>query len=304
MRFLSFVSHVLNVGFIVAFSVSQRQNIMKRFTEHTATAIGCIHMESFAGEYYYTSSGSEDVCGLYLIGLPEQRIQVEFLDFDIDCSKGGLLATVDGWETQGQFFPSDEDHSLPMDLRYKTYCGVKSPKRIFSAHQNAALIQFRVPRAGEGFRIKVSFPDNPEPCNVISLMDSGEYTMKNYGHRRNCSLSVMYPVNVQFVNVDVGQTTAFPGHLQETGTKIHCKRDGAKDYVELLDGSGLDTYFMAKVIDICGLDSYPSPLAYPMPCSHSVVRMVSSGEYFNSLTFSFSQMTEEELNSMEAPLCF
>ena len=52
-------------------------------------------------------------------------------------------------------------------------------------------------------------------------MNSGMYTMKNYGHRRNCSLSVMYPVNVQFVNVDVGQTGAFPGHVKETGTKVH-----------------------------------------------------------------------------------
>ena len=55
------------------------------------------------------------------------------------------------------------------------------------------------------------------------MLDSGEYTMKNYGHRRNCSLSVMYPINVKFVSVDVGQTAANSRHLQETGHKTHVK---------------------------------------------------------------------------------
>lgn len=45
--------------------------------------------------------------------------------------------------------------------------------------------------------------------------------MKNYGHRRNCSLSVMYPVMVEMVNVDIGETSEFPDQIKETGTVIH-----------------------------------------------------------------------------------
>ena len=49
-------------------------------------------MQSMPGELSYTSQGSEDVCGLYLIGLPNQVIEIEFLDFNVRCDTGGLLA--------------------------------------------------------------------------------------------------------------------------------------------------------------------------------------------------------------------
>ena len=51
----------------------------------------CVHMQSTPGELTFTSEGSEDVCGLYLIGMPNQIVEVEFLDFDISCDTG-LLA--------------------------------------------------------------------------------------------------------------------------------------------------------------------------------------------------------------------
>ena len=49
-------------------------------------------MQSLPGELTYTSPGSEEVCGLYVIGLPDQIIEIEFLDFDVRCDTGGLLA--------------------------------------------------------------------------------------------------------------------------------------------------------------------------------------------------------------------
>ncbi len=52
----------------------------------------CIHMESFSGDYWYASPGSDVVCGLYLIGLSDQLVGISFLEFDIDCKGGGLLA--------------------------------------------------------------------------------------------------------------------------------------------------------------------------------------------------------------------
>ena len=49
-------------------------------------------MESLPGEYWYESAGGSTVCGFYLIGLADQVIEIEFLDFDISCEDGGLLA--------------------------------------------------------------------------------------------------------------------------------------------------------------------------------------------------------------------
>ena len=69
---------------------------------------------------------------------------------------------VDGWETEGQFFPSDQDHRLPMEERYQTYCGQDKPGMLFLASQNAALLQFRIPVRGQGFRVLVHFIENPE----------------------------------------------------------------------------------------------------------------------------------------------
>ena len=73
--------------------------MQERFPQHTCyNALlpvffaDCVQMESFPGEYYYISPGNFEVCGFYLIGFHDQRIKVDFLDFDIDCSKGGLLA--------------------------------------------------------------------------------------------------------------------------------------------------------------------------------------------------------------------
>ena len=50
-------------------------------------------MESMEGTYTFTSDGSADtVCGFYLISSPEQVIEIEFTDFNVDCQSGGLVA--------------------------------------------------------------------------------------------------------------------------------------------------------------------------------------------------------------------
>ena len=49
-------------------------------------------MQSLPGELSYTSEGAADVCGLYLIGLPNQIVEIEFLDFNVNCDTEGLLA--------------------------------------------------------------------------------------------------------------------------------------------------------------------------------------------------------------------
>lgn len=71
-----------------------------------------------------------------------------------------LLQVVDGWEAQGQFFPSEFDTSVVMEERYKTYCGDSLPSGTFISSQNVALIQFRIPTPGQGFAVAINFIKN------------------------------------------------------------------------------------------------------------------------------------------------
>lgn len=68
---------------------------------------------------------------------------------------------VDGWEMNGQFFPSAEDHPKPLNQRFKEFCGSRPPKQLFLSSQNAALIQYRVPKRGRGFSFHVRYIRNP-----------------------------------------------------------------------------------------------------------------------------------------------
>ena len=44
------------------------------------------------GDYVYRSDGGTDVCGFYAIAHPDQIIEIEFHEFDVDCRDGGLVA--------------------------------------------------------------------------------------------------------------------------------------------------------------------------------------------------------------------
>ena len=41
----------------------------------------------------------------------------------------------------------------------------------------------------------------------MSSTESGIHTLKNYGSRRNCSISIIYPETVELASVDVGVTS-------------------------------------------------------------------------------------------------
>ncbi|XP_060558615.1 corticotropin-releasing factor-binding protein-like [Ruditapes philippinarum] len=175
--------------------------------------------------------------------------------------------TLDGWELQGDLFPSENDHTLSLAERYHMYCGETRPKKIFISSQNVALIQFRLPNPGEGFKVFVNFKNNPQPCNAVAMFDMGTLTMKNYGLRRNCTTSIIYPEQIHMLNVDVGVTSETKPIEAETGLK-----DTVINY---------------------------SPEKFVLGCQHSVVRMVSSGIFHNTVTFQYSPPKEEEINATE-----
>lgn len=62
----------------------------------------------------------------------------------------------------GEIFPSEADHPLPMKERVNEFCG-KSRwyKRTFTSSQNAAILQYRIPMRGKGFVISARYPKNP-----------------------------------------------------------------------------------------------------------------------------------------------
>lgn len=275
-------------------------NVLRRHTRSADGTISCIHMASFPGELQYTSDGTADVCGLYLIGQPDQVVEVAFLEFNVNCETGGLLAIFDGWELEGQLFPSVYDHELDLAQRYKMYCGAQQPAKMFVSSQNVALIQFKIPNPGEGFKVIVNFKKNPQPCNAVAMFEMGVVTMKNYGMRRNCSTSIIFPEQINLLNVDVGVTSETKKVEAEVGLTDQCMNFGGGDYIQLMNGNGLDSSMMVTKGILCGMDSSSESNAkFVLGCQHSLVKLVSSGEFYNTVTFQYTPPTEEQIGTSD-----
>lgn len=74
---------------------------------------------------------------------------------------------MDGWELNGEYFPSVHEHRLPLEQRVSEFCVAdqrfpyRSTKRTYRSSQNAALLQYRIPKTGS-FMISVKFHSNPD----------------------------------------------------------------------------------------------------------------------------------------------
>ncbi|RWS09067.1 corticotropin-releasing factor-binding protein-like protein, partial [Dinothrombium tinctorium] len=255
----------------------------------------CIFVKTEEGVYSYVSPGNtHEVCGLYVIAEPDQFVAFEFEEFDVSCSHRGLLSVIDGWELNGQFFPGTDDHSVPRKDRYHEYCGVTKPWKPFHMSQNVGLIEFRIPGKGEGFRVKVSFIDNHKPCNAVLQRPQGVYTLRNYGRKINCTVSIIFPESIRVLAASVAaeervESISPPSEKQfvETGIVKECAKRGLKDYVEIKGGDGLDPGQMVVAEDFCGVDSAPSQQKVDVACGNTAIRLVSSGEFDNSVTIAY-----------------
>ncbi|KAF8783335.1 Corticotropin-releasing factor-binding like protein [Argiope bruennichi] len=255
----------------------------------------CVFVKSEEGLYSFTSPGTDDqVCGLYIIAEPDKEVEFEFQSFDISCSKGGLISVIDGWELNGQFFPSPHDHPLPAERRYTEFCGKAKPRKNFRTSQNVGLIEFRVPTKGQGFSVFVRFHSNPKPCNAVLQEPQGAYTLRNYNRKSNCSISVIFPLTVNILAVSVGVQSGWPQKTLdfETGLLTKCHKRGIHDYVEIRGGDGLDPNLMKLAVDYCGLKSRPSEHPISVACGNTAIRLVSSGHFENSVTFTFGIPTD------------
>ena len=75
----------------------------------------------------------------------------------------------DGWELNGNVFPGEHDHSMSLDERSRAQCsglGATSFKKFMSS-QNAALVSFKIPTSGQGFKIRVTYHPNPDSNMVL-----------------------------------------------------------------------------------------------------------------------------------------
>ncbi|XP_054716565.1 corticotropin-releasing factor-binding protein-like [Uloborus diversus] len=265
-----------------------RENVQQLQVDETGQ---CIFVKSEEGLYSFRSDGtSEDqVCGLYLIARPDQKVELEFKSFDISCTKGGLLSVIDGWELNGQFFPSPIDHPKPEEERYREFCGRNKPRKSFHASQNVGLVEFRIPTKGQGFTVHVRFRDNLKPCNVVLQEPQGTYTLRNSGRQSNCSVSVIFPLSINLLSVSIGVQRSGRQRTREfeTGLFSKCGKSGLRDWMEIRGGDGLDPQMMRVATDFCGVSKMPRSRPVSVACGNTAVRLVSSGRYDNSVTFTF-----------------
>ncbi|CAH0387862.1 unnamed protein product [Bemisia tabaci] len=256
-----------------------------------------MEVQSEEGQYFFKASqrDSNMVCGVYLLTDPDKNIEVIFDYLNVPCETNGLVSFIDGWELNGQFFPSIEDHPKPLQSRFTEFCGQRKVKQVFQSSQNAALIQYRIPTRGNGFGFSVRFIKNPTPCNILLEGTQDVFTLRNYGKHINCSLTTLYPAQLKVLSLGVGLTFRKRNLEVETGTIHKCDKRGMPDFVQLGGGDGLDLTKLAVVDSICGMDSRPEKVVETIFCGVTTVRLVSSGEFDNAVTIAVRPAEENDI---------
>ncbi|XP_026480457.1 corticotropin-releasing factor-binding protein-like [Ctenocephalides felis] len=305
--------------------------VLPQRPEHILT--DCMHVTSEDGDFFFKSNGVEDssaevpVCGLYLITEANMRVELTIRHFDVPCEDGGLIAWIDGWELNGEIFPSPSDHPSAMRDRVAEMCGASGPLsssssvaaaassplqssltgapltgrhwvgRTLRSSQNAALLQYRVGGRGRGFGVSVRYVPNHSPCNILVEGLAPSYTLRNHGKRGNCTLSAMYPSVVRVLSMQVGDDRGL-----ETGTLHKCQKRGIDDFVEIGGTEGLDSVSLQSMPSICGQDSRPGR-EQAIFCGVSTVRLQSSGRYNNQITLTLRPAEEQDYSAMSAVVC-
>ncbi|XP_014484378.1 PREDICTED: corticotropin-releasing factor-binding protein [Dinoponera quadriceps] len=285
-----------NAANILAYEMGVK-NLLDTPREHYRPITDCMFVTSESGPFTYVSrSDDEVVCGIYFLTDPDRTVEIHFHSFDVPCDHRGLLAVIDGWEMDGEIFPSEADHSLPIKDRVNEFCG-KSRwyRKTFTSSQNAAVLQYRIPMRNKGFVISARYPKNSRPCNILSVSTTDPFTLRNYGRRINCTLMAMYPGAVQVIALGVGGSSSQSVvHTTETGTLHKCDTKNPRDQLEIGGSRGLDTMKLDVIDSICGIDSKPDIKEF-VPYEVTSVRLISSGYYDNSATIIINPIVSDDL---------
>ncbi|CAN9513052.1 unnamed protein product [Ophioblennius macclurei] len=263
----------------------------------------CLDMLAMDGYFTFVAPRPQLACAAFIIAEPDEVISLELSDVNVDCNAGDFIKIFDGWVLKGEKFPSIQDHPLPAHQRYTDYCSSATLAVTSRSSQNVAMIFFSVHSPDSGFSLTVRKLHNPFPCNIMSQSPEGSFTMVIPHQHRNCSFSIIYPVEIRLTELSLGQAKS---------NKISPKKEGwsgcsgSGDYVGLLGGNSLDTSKMFPVADLCF--SISGLAQMKIGCDNSVVRLVSSGNYVNRVSFQYRLLESNELpktqeNSLDSNMC-
>ncbi|XP_070550057.1 corticotropin-releasing factor-binding protein-like isoform X2 [Ptychodera flava] len=200
--------------------------------------LDCFDILAVTGEFNYTSDGKHKKCDVYVIAEPDEEVVLEFTEFNVKCPDKMMF--VDGWATpQGTIFPTEEDHHTPIQDRIVEFCD-EVPKEAFVASQNNAMLHFAISQPGHGFRVFVTTRKIRHPCNAIGLGAQGAYTLRNFGHKGNCSFAIMSSSRVFISDMNVADG--------EDG--VQCT--SGQDVVQFLKSSEIGSLNYTKVTELCG----------------------------------------------------
>ncbi|XP_067632938.1 corticotropin-releasing factor-binding protein [Eurosta solidaginis] len=236
---------------------------------------------------------SSQVCGLYVIGEPDTIVEITMKQYDVNCATGGLMAFVDGWELNGEYFPGITDHHHSLEERVIEFCNNYkrwprvANKKFFRSNQNAALLQYRIPYRGS-FIAHVKFHKITQPCNVLVQNTAAVYYMANFGYQRNCTISALFPAAVAVTNLKIGGKNV-------RGTKVNYDCGMYDDRLEVGGSSGLDAIAMEKASAICGYSDQQGP-EQAIFCGVTTARLVSTGRYQNHVTVMIRKADENDLD--------
>ncbi|XP_044030925.1 corticotropin-releasing factor-binding protein [Siniperca chuatsi] len=250
----------------------------------------CLDMVAVEGQFTFTAERPQLSCAAFFMAEPTEVISVDYDNVDIDCRGGDFITVFDGWVMKGEKFPSSQDHPVPLYERYVDYCDSGSLRRSVRSSQNVAMVFFRIHNAGSSFTLTVRKHINPFPCNVISQSPEGSYTMVIPQQHRNCSFSIIYPVEIDVSEFSLGHFNNFPKR-----SIPGCAESG--DFVQLLGGNGIDTSKLLPITDLC--ISFTGPTHMKIGCDNTVVRMVSSGKFVNRVSFSYRLLDSQELQTIK-----
>ncbi|XP_020811225.1 corticotropin-releasing factor-binding protein isoform X1 [Drosophila serrata] len=237
---------------------------------------------------------SPEVCGLYVIGEPDTIVEITMKHYDANCETGALMAFVDGWELNGEYFPGIKDHHRPLEERVYEFCNNYrqwprvSNKKFFRSSQNAALLQYRIPTRGS-FVANVRFHKITQPCNVLVQDVAAMYKMTNFGQARNCTISALFPAVVSLASLRIG------GKSVRAQQKVNYDCQIPSDRLEIGGSAGLDSLGMDQASAVCGASSEPGP-EQAIFCGVSTVRLVSSGRYQNQAALVLRKADVQDLD--------
>ncbi|KAJ0057578.1 hypothetical protein NL108_009354, partial [Boleophthalmus pectinirostris] len=207
-------------------------------------SLRCLDMIAVEGQFTFTAERPHLNCATFFMAEPNEVISLEYDNVDIHCRGGDFITVFDGWMMKGEKFPSSQDHPLPLFERYVDYCESGAVRKNVRANQNVAMLFFRIHNEGSSFTITVRKHVNPFPCNVISQSPEGSYTMVIPQQHRNCSFSIVYPVEIEISEFSLG-------HYNNIAKRLlpGCAETG--DFVQLLGGNSIDSSKLMLVTDLC-----------------------------------------------------